>query len=338
MSEEEKEKLVKAILFDEIIRETIKINSYYQDLAREEIDGYDNEKIHKFIIFSLKKAIEREKKLHQIVDNFKEFGDIYPLLEEKSALKNNSHVLNRVITDSRLSYIAHRMETVYVELSNEEDEEIEFLKDIVYDFIDDNEDESINVMNFEDTKRIRSMISTEIEDAFLTYFQEYIDDPKYSEIRDELIEVKYDWIKIDLDVEKRMLARNFKVDDCYYVVSSLNSEVIYKNDESYEAISNQIATTNIQELINEFSAISDHDYENNPHNLVKALYLKADLKANFAFVKEESLKIYKLICYEMLDIPDDKYKKSWSMIKEVIEKNQESKSKAKILSLRKPKE
>jgi len=338
MSEEEKDKLIKAILFDEIIRETIKINSYYQDLAREEIDEYNNEKFHNFIITSLKKSIKREENLYQLISNYKEMGDIYPLLEEKSALKDNSHILNWIVTDSKSSYIAIRMETIFEDLFGEEHEEIEFLRSVVYDFIDENEDEAINVKSFEDTQWIRSVLHTEIEEAFLTYFQEYINDPKYREIKDELIEVKYDWIKINLDVEKRMIEKNFKVDDSYYISSSLNSEIVYQYDESYQEISNQVATTNIKELINEISSISDNDYDENPHNLAKALYLKAGLKANFVFVKEETLKEYKLATYEVLDKPDDKYKKSWSMIKDVIEKNKESKSKAKILSLRKPKE
>lgn len=270
----------------------------YEKLANLEIDGKDTDNIE------YRKNVEKLRKLVSIEDS------IY-----------NMEILGRDRLRNLIDYLNSIKET-------------ENINDFINIRIINRLIIMISKFNKDPLAYLSSSISDDLESITLLFSNDYINNPKYIEYRNDLIKSsKYIRIFLDNILEKKCLDDNFDISNNVYLSHKLMADYLEFNEDFLNTYKMEYLSLFIFSQSRVIASLSDKDLDSYIENM-KALISKLTLKS--ALILLDSNLIDKMY-HDILNSGDNSntsnHSKSYIILKEAFEEIEDDREKISTVSL-----
>jgi len=167
---------------------------------------------------------------------------------------------------------------------------------------------------------INKAIDKDTFNGFLLFLQEFTDDDKYLNIKDELLQTKYDISFIDIDVENDMINNTFNIQNILYEYARFTADLYQIPLEALNMVKNSNGSRNALIQISEIIEIKDEDY-NNKEKLVTSILRQCLLRTSLLSLTDNMIDDVNFKFHEIIDCPEYLSKNPQNDISENIIKN-----------------
>ena len=270
----------------------------YEKLANLEIDGKDTDNIE------YRKNVEKLKQLVSLEDS------IY-----------NMEILGRDRLRNLIDYLNSIKET-------------ENINDFVNTRIINRLIIMLDKYNKDPMVYLTSSISDDLESITLLFSNDYINNPKYIEYRNDLIRsTKYVRIFLDNKLEKKCLDDNFDISNNVYLSHKLMADYLEFDERFLNTYKMEYLSLFILSQSSVIASLSDKDLDSYFENM-KALISKLTLKSALILLDSNLIdKMYHEILNSNDNSNNSNHSKSYIILKEAFEEIEDDKKKISTVSL-----
>ena len=309
-----------------LIRITNSIIQVYDRLYELEVYEEKDSLAYKNINNYLERLISYEKEiyLNAEINNSKVIRFVKNLLDSSKSLSSNiDSIINQSDCNQALRRILFHLNEMYEPnscdyISNDSVKLMQQVSDILsYGFVSDNHDVD---------KELKKYFNKDILGLLLLFLEDYICDPKYKSVRNELIKTKYYIISINCDIEKDLLIENFKIDATIYLNSKWIADLLNIHPNVYELYKYMYGYQIYKTQANELMKMTDIEYRELPQ-VINSICRLCFIKSGLILIDNRTTTDLK----EYLESCSDSISK-WSLIKALDETSNDI-EKVKIISI-----
>lgn len=150
---------------------------------------------------------------------------------------------------------------------------------------------------------INKAIEKDTFNGFLLFLQEFTNNDKYLDIKNELLQTKYDISFIDIDVENDMINNTFNIQNVLYEYARFTADLYQMPLEALNMVKNQNGSRNALIQISEIIKIKDEDY-NDKEILITSILRQCLLKASLLSLTDNLIDDVNFKFHEIIDCPE----------------------------------
>lgn len=135
---------------------------------------------------------------------------------------------------------------------------------------------------------LNKSIEKDTFNGFLLFLQEFIDNNKYLDIKNQLIQTKYDIAFIDVDIENDMISNTFNIQNTLYENARFTADLYQIPLDALTMIKNSNGSTNALIQISEIIKINDEDYSDK-EKLITSILRQCLLRSSLLTLTDDTI-------------------------------------------------